>query len=327
MATQSIEISEKGRTISVPGAEVAGRTVIVSGHWFKVAAIRDEEVVEGELVPDPGEFVSRLKQSGLPADVLTFFQRPPDVHPKYPHSVEWENYAVVPVTSFDAWWESLPQESRKNTRRASKRGVELKLVPFDDELARGIHKICNETPVRQGRPFWHYGKDFATVKRAFSTYPERTEFIGAYFEGELIGFIQLVYVDRLAFIMGILALTAHHEKRPMNALLAKAMERCVEKQAGYFVYGNYAYGNKSHDSLMEFKRRNGFERLEFPRYYLPLTWKGRIYVALKLHRGAVGLLPAPLLRLALRFRGFLLQAGKKNAPASAARPAPQTGAD
>ena len=99
----------------------------------------------------------------------------------------------------EAWWEKLPQEARKNTRRAAKRGVEVKVVPFDDELARGIHKICNETPVRQGRPFWHYGKDFETVKREHATYLERSEFIGAYFENELIGFIKMVYVDRLAY--------------------------------------------------------------------------------------------------------------------------------
>ena len=45
-------------------------------------------------------------------------------------------------------------------------------------------------------------------------------------------------------ILPILALNAHHDKRPMNALLAKAMEVCVQKGVGWFVYGNYIYGNK-----------------------------------------------------------------------------------
>ena len=49
-------------------------------------------------------------------------------------------------------------------RRAAKRGVIVRVAPFDDEFARGIHKICNEAPGRQGRRFWHYGKDFETVK-------------------------------------------------------------------------------------------------------------------------------------------------------------------
>jgi hypothetical protein len=302
MAVNYVGTGVKGKNTLVPSVEIEGRTVIAKGSWAKVASIRDDDVTEGELVKNPEAFVAALKQSGLRADILTFFQRPPDHTPKFKHHFEWDNYAAVPVTTFEAWWEKLPQESRKNTRRATKRGVEVKVAVFDDELARGIHKICNETPVRQGRPFWHYGKDFETVKREHATYVERSEFIGAYFEGELIGFIKLVHVDRLTSIMAILALNSHYDKRPMNALLAKAMEVCAQKGVGYFVYGNYIYGNKKDSSLMEFKRRNGFAQINFPRYYIPLTLKGRVYVSLRLYRGAQGLLPSPVLRLLLRIR-------------------------
>jgi len=83
------------------------------------------------------------------------------------------------------------------------------------------------------------------------------------------------------------------------------VEICAQKGVGYFVYGNYTYGNKKDSSLVEFKRRNGFEPLNFPRYYFPLTWKGKIYVALRLYRGPVGLLPGPVLNLLLKIRGRL----------------------
>jgi len=111
--------------------------------------------------------------------------------------------------------------------------------------------------------------------------------------------------------MAILALNSHHDKRPMNALLSKAMEVCAQKGVGYFVYGNYIYGNKKDSSLVEFKRRNGFEQVDFPRYYIPLTLKGRIYVTLRLYRGAVGLLPAPMLNLLLKIRNRLVAAKKE----------------
>lgn len=312
MAVTYVETRVKGKNFQVPAAEIEGRTVIVRGRWFKIASVRDESVTEGELVRNPQVFAAQLQDSGLKPDVLTFFQRPPDVKPRFPYPVEWENYAVIPITTFEAWWESLPQEARKNTRRAARRGVVVKVVAFDDKLAQGIHKICNESPVRNGRRFWHYGKDFETVKREHATYLERSEFIGAYFEDELIGFIKLVYVDRLACIMHILALNAHQDKRPMNALVAKAVEVCAQKPVGWFVYGNYFYGNKKDDSLAEFKRRNGFERMDVPRYYLPLTWKGRLFTGLKLYRGAVGLLPWPLLQPLLKIRKFLLQADGKS---------------
>lgn len=305
------EIRVRGKTTFVPSAAIEGRTVIVTGKWLKKAAIRDQDFVEGEPVKNPASFLDALKQSDLKADFLTFSQRPPDVSPKLNFHYEWDNYAAVPITTFKEWWERVPQETRKNVRRSAKRGVVVKSIPFNDELARGIHNLCNETPVRQGKPFWHYGKDFETVKREHATFLERSDFIGAFIENELIGFIKLVYVDRVAQILHILAANAHYDKRPINALIARAVEICEQKGVGYLVYGQYAYGNKTQSSLVELKRRNGFEQINFPRYYVPLTWKGKIAVTLRLHRGAVGLFPSPVLKIAAAARNWLCERKSK----------------
>ena len=58
-------------------------------------------------------------------------------------------------------------------------------------FVRGMTSIFNETPIRQGRPFLHYGKDFETVKREFSRFLFREEIFGAYVGEELVGFIML----------------------------------------------------------------------------------------------------------------------------------------
>ena len=305
LPTNCAEIRVKGKTAFVPSVKIDGRTVIATGRFFKVASIRDADVVEGELVKNPGTFAADLKKSGLNADVLTFFQRPPDCSPKFDLFFDWDNYAAVTLSTYENWWESLPQETRKNVRRAAKRGVVTKTVPFDNDLVRGIHNLCNETPLRQGRPFWHFGKDFETIKREHATYLERSEFIGAFFEGELIGFIKMTRVDSVVFILHILASNAHYDKRPTNALIAKAVEACAERKTRYFVYDRYIYGNKKDSSLLELKRRNGFEQIQFPRYYLPLTLKGRIFTALKLYRGVSGILPEPVLKMALAGRDWL----------------------
>jgi hypothetical protein len=299
------EVRIKGKTAYVPSANIDGRTVIATGKFFKVASIRDADVVEGELVKNPITFAAALKKSGLNADVLTFFQRPPEVSPRFDLFFDWDNYAAVTISTFENWWENVPQETRKNVRRAAKRGVVTKSVPFDDELAHGIHNLCNETPVRQGRPFWHFGKDFETVRREHATYLKRSEFIGAYFQDELIGFIKMTRVDSVAFILHILASNAHFDKRPINALIARAIEVCVEKKIRYFVYDKYIYGNKKDSSLLELKRRNGFEQIQFPRYYLPLTPKGKVFTSLKLYRGVSGMLPEPVLKIALAGRDWL----------------------
>ena len=114
MAVTFVEIRVKGKDTRVPTVQIAGQTVIAKGNRMKIASIRDEDVTEGELVKNPKAFVAELKKAGLRADVFTFFQRPPDVTPKFPLHFELENYAVVPVTTFEAWWEKLPQEARKN---------------------------------------------------------------------------------------------------------------------------------------------------------------------------------------------------------------------
>jgi hypothetical protein len=290
--TERAEIRIAGKTCYVPSADVHGRTIVVTGNWLRRAVIKDEELVQGELIDDPAEFVAGMKKTHLRADILTFAQKIPDIEPKYRYDFHWDNWAATPTSSFNEWWEKrLPQESRKNVRRSAKRGVVVNAIQFDDELVKGIQEIYNETPVRQGRPFWHFGKDFDTVKKENATYLDRSEFIGAYFNEELIGFIKLIYVDRLAMIIQILSKNEHQDKRPLNALLAKSVQVCESKGISSLIYGKYTYDGNPNSSLAEFKRRNGFEEIKYPRYILPLSARGKVAIRLGLDKGVKGVLP------------------------------------
>src|SRR5262249_37787391 len=84
----------------------------------------------------------------------------------------------------------------------------------------------------------------------------------------------------------IISKLKHRDKAPNNALLAKAVEICDRKKLPYLVYLNWDTG-----SLTEFKRRNGFQKISLPRYYVPLTTKGKAALKLNLHRGLVGVVP------------------------------------
>ena len=250
-----------------------GHNIVITRGFVRSAAIQDEEWIEGELIAEPESFI-RSWQGTSPADIFAFARPLPHCEPCYPFHFEWDNVAVAKLGEFAQWWESLPQETRKNVRRSQRRGVTVRRVNFDDQLVRGISNIYNETPIRQGRKFWHYGKSFEQVKAENATYPDRSEFIGAFFEGKLIGFIKFVMVNKVARIMQIVSMEAHTDKRPTNALLAKAVEICCEKRATHLIYGKYVYGKKENSPVTEFKKRNGFERLCFPRYYVPLTAVG-----------------------------------------------------
>ncbi len=105
--------------------------------------------------------------SKIGADIYTFWQRVPEVQPKYEYYHEWESLAVLPIESYEHWLnKQVSSRLRSQIRKALKEGVELRETTYDDAFVRGMTEIFNEAPVRQGRPFWHYGKeDFETVKR------------------------------------------------------------------------------------------------------------------------------------------------------------------
>lgn len=306
MIKDSIKIAVRGKTHKVQGLLVNGQTIAITGGLIKTATVLDEGFVENEVIPDPCAFIPKLIASGLRIDILTFAQKLNEATPKHAYPFELDNAAVVCTDSFQEWWEKLPQESRKNVRRAAKRGVIVQLASFDDEFIRGIKEIYDEIPVRGGRRFWHFGKDFETVKRENLTYMDRSEFIGAYHNGELIGFMKFVRVGRIATMMQILSKTAHSDKRPMNALIAKAVEVCQEKGLSHLVYGKFTYGNKTKSQIADFKRRNGFTQTNFPRYFIPLTLKGKLALRIKLHRGLLGILPSGLISWMWKLRSALL---------------------
>lgn len=287
----TINIDKQGKALSVSGACVEGRTVFSRGRWLKVAAIRDEEFLEGENVPDPAGFVRSLAESSLRADIFTFAQKIPDIDPKHDLFRETDNFAVIPVTTYSDWLEKrVEYDVRKAIKKANKLGVVVRVAEFDDKFVEGICEIYNESAVRQGTAFWHYNKPFETVKQENSTFLERSVFIGAYFEDALIGFIRMVYVDNIASTLQVISQRKHFEKKPMSALIGKAVEICAEKGVSHLVYGNYIYHDRN-SSLTEFKRRNGFEQMLVPRYYVPLSPLGAVALKLKLHRGPGSFVP------------------------------------
>ena len=139
MSVNQIEIRVKGKAVSVPSTQIDGRTVIATGKWLNLAVVRDEELIEGETVSDPQSFVSGLKESGVDADIFTFVQKLGDTTPKYTYHLEWDNLAVIRITTFSEWWEKRVESSvRRAVRKAAKLGIVVKLAEFDDEFVRGI---------------------------------------------------------------------------------------------------------------------------------------------------------------------------------------------
>ncbi len=292
--TKDIEIVVNGKPRVVRSAVIEGRTVILSQGWLKIATVHDEGVVEGEVIADPELAITQLKQSRLGADIFTFAQRLPDTVPRHKYVLEWDSMAAVPITTYDDWLKNrVEYDVRKAVKKAAKLGVVTKSVQLDDSLVKAISKIYNESPIRQGKRFWHYQKSLEDLKKEKATYLSRSEFIGAFLQEELIGFIKMVYVGTIATTFHVFSTQRHADKKPTNALIAKAVEICAEKGLSHLVYANYRY-HRVESSLTEFKRRNGFEEVLVPRYYIPLTAKGSVFLKLQIHHGIINAFPVPL---------------------------------
>jgi hypothetical protein len=270
-----------------------------------------------KFLEDPEPTLASLRQQRRRPDIFTFMERLPHTAPRFEYPMEWDNLAVLTIPSFDHWWtRTLGFKARNKAKQAAKKGVVVREVPFDDELVRGIHAIYNESPVRQGRRFPHFGRSLESVKQVSRTFPESSLFIGAYFEDTLIGFIKLLWDDTRtqAGVLHIISMLRHRDKAPTNALVAQAVRSCAERGIPYLVYSNYAYGKKERSGLSDFKERNGFERILLPRYYVPLTAVGRAALRLGLHHRASHYVPEAI---AAKLRDARYEWYKRRFPAAA----------
>jgi hypothetical protein len=285
--------------------KICGWDIKIQGQVVRVASLDADKY---HYLEDPEPILDGLRKCGTRIDLFTFMQRITEPEPKFPYPMELDNLAVLPVSTFDHWWnDQIRSYPRNRARQAEKKGVTLREVQFGAELVKGIWEIYNETPVRQGKKFPHYGKSVDAVYRETSTYLDCSFFIGAFFEGRLIGFAKLTTDEQCtqANLMHLLSIVEHKEKAPTNAIIAHSVRACADRHIPYLVYQNFVYGKKGVDSLSHFKEVNGFMRVDLPRYYVPLTPVGSLALRLGLHHKLLDRLPAPMLAKARDIRDSL----------------------
>lgn len=282
------EIAIRGRGVRVPCVAVDGQWFTVTGGMLRTATLDDEWYAD---VADPRQVIETLRDvDGLRIDLFSFWQRLPERDARHPYHREVESVAALRVESYAHWLQRQASGKVRNMlRKAEKSGVTVRECAFDDTFVRAMAAIFNESRVRQGRPFWHYGKSEALLRRQFSRNLHRERLYGAFWRDEMIGFVMLADAGRYALLTQIISLLRHRDKAVSNALLAAAVEATAGLGRPHLVYANWTPG-----PLADFKRRNGFEKVDLPRYYVPLTARGALAIRAGVHRGWTAALPAPL---------------------------------
>ena len=277
-----------------PALVVCEREVKIDGHFLRLAKLEGDSY---RFPEDLESIISALRRSGKRIDLFTFIRRLPDIKPKYDYPMEWDNVAAIHVTTFDNWWNQVGKKTRNMARQAERKGVKIGEIFFGNELIEGIWRIYNECPIRQGKRFPHYGMSRERIREHAGTFLDCSVFLGAFFDGMLIGFAKLTVDESRtqAGLMHIVSMMKHRDKAPSNALIAEAARTCAARKIPFLVYSKFAYGNKQRDSLSDFKERNGFQRVEIPRYYVPLTRFGKLALRINMHRTLIERLPEPLI--------------------------------
>jgi hypothetical protein len=292
---------------------VQGLDTLTQGRWLKQTRLANEGY---EFVRDVPGFASALQASGRASDWFTVTHsigaalatptagRAEAVDPSASHAhiadppkrgtvASWDEQAVLPLQSYEHWWtKQINDKTRNMVRKGGKKGVELRPFALDDAAVSGIQAIYNEHPLRQGKPFKHYGKTLDVLHAEHATFADRSTFVGAYLGDQMIGFIKLVrhpawmHQPGWASLMQIVSLVAHRDKAPTNALIAKAVELCTADGLPALQYGQW-----SRRSMGDFKLHHGFKPVPVPRLHVPLTLKGRAALALGWHKPLAARLP------------------------------------
>lgn len=217
MSVAYTDVSVRGRIRRLPSLQVSNSRVVVSGRWLRRAQVFDEYWQVAGSLPDPLTVLDQCRAMTPRPDIFTFAQRVPSAEPRYDFSRTWDNVAVIPLSSFDEWFaKQITSATRRNIRSAEKKGVIVRAVEYDEAYVRGIMSIYNETPIRQGRRFWHYGKPFEAVQAENGTYADRSTFLAAYLNGEMIGYLKIVWDAETAALMQIMSQVGHYDTRPKD---------------------------------------------------------------------------------------------------------------
>ena len=166
-----------------------GRNIILSGRAIRTARIDGDQY---HFIEDPEPILADLRRSGRRVDLFTFMQRLPDSSPRSSYPMEWDNMAVLPVSTFDNWWtQQIGFKARNKAKQAEKKGVTVREAPFDESLVKGIWEIYNECPFGRGGVFRITGRAWKRCTEMSATFLDSSVFIGAYDGNRLIGFIKL----------------------------------------------------------------------------------------------------------------------------------------
>lgn len=303
-------VSERGVRKRQRAVEWGDATILSPQRPMAMASLLDEDYLDGEIV-DLGSLKTFL--AGL--DSPPWFFR----YSTLAHlgacagggTFDVDNRSCLRVEDPDYWGKKVvAKDVRESLRRIRREGVEVREMPFNASSCEDISTLFNESPIRQGKRYWHYGKSAAQIQEELSPLASRSLYVGAYHRGRLVGFTQVVRLESIGVLrtVHVLGSLVSRKVRPVTAMIDWMVRYGWENGFQRIVYGKHDYGNASNDSLTAFKSRHGFRSEPLRIDYHCLCPQGAWYLAAGLHRNLREMTPRHLALFLKKARSRLISA-------------------
>ena len=98
--------------------EINGKRMLIEGTILRIARLEQEW---HDDIEDPKALINELGKTKPRPDILTFWQRLPDIEPKYAYRMETDPIAALPIKSYPFWWDKqIDCKTRNMVRKAEK---------------------------------------------------------------------------------------------------------------------------------------------------------------------------------------------------------------
>jgi hypothetical protein len=224
------------------------------------------------------------KARSLGADILVFPDRPWMGETLQLPRHDTLSIALLSFDSFDEWFTNLPRSRRKQIRRSSEEGVEVRTVEeLSDSEAQEVFDMFRESPFREGRYFVGYHS--WSRRRAIEEFKTNDRLISsvALYGGRVVGVSRYKFKGQVAVSTNQLSSLAVRRKvhGVANLLLAHQIKMLAGKGVKHLKYGKLGVGL---DSLDEFKTSNGFRPVIVHYNYVLLTPRARLFAKFGLYQ-------------------------------------------
>src|ERR1700751_3158201 len=104
----------------------------IQGSFCRIARLDADGY---KYLDDPASTIEALSMSGKRIDLFSFIQKPSEgSQSKFEYPMEWDNFAVLPISTFDEWWnKQIGFKARNKAKQAQKKGVTIREAHFDDD--------------------------------------------------------------------------------------------------------------------------------------------------------------------------------------------------